>query len=268
MAAIAVGPRSGSIRRTPRRGRRCPAAVAERERPAAAVPAAARQADAAAAAAVRRIAASAGSAGSGRLRRGAAEDPPFSRSRTEGRTDRPTGREQGTDRARGSDRTGGATGPAATGRADRRGEHGERSAEQARYDGPAARPEEITGKELDHNIAQQLRGLPEKLAARVARHLVAAGLLIDDDPETAYQHTLAARARAARIAVVREACGEAAYAAGHYAEALAELRAAKRMNGVPGLPPGDGRLRTRPRPPRPRPGPGPQPRRRQPRPPT
>ena len=68
------------------------------------------------------------------------------------------------------------------------------------------------------NITQQLRGLPEKLAARVARHLVAAGLLLDTDPETAYQHTLAARARAARIAVVREACGEAAYAAGHYAE--------------------------------------------------
>lgn len=61
---------------------------------------------------------------------------------------------------------------------------------------------------------------------------MAAGLLIEDDPQTAYQHTLAARARAARIAVVREACGEAAYAAGEYAEALAELRAAKRMNGV------------------------------------
>ncbi len=79
----------------------------------------------------------------------------------------------------------------------------------------------------------QLRGLPEKLASRVARHLVAAGLLLDTDPETAYQHTLAARARAARVAVVREATGEAAYAAAHYAEALSELRAAKRMNGAP-----------------------------------
>jgi tetratricopeptide (TPR) repeat protein len=57
-------------------------------------------------------------------------------------------------------------------------------------------------------------------------------LIIDEDPETAYQHTLAARARASRLAVVREATGEAAYAAGHYAEALAELRAAKRMNGA------------------------------------
>jgi tetratricopeptide (TPR) repeat protein len=77
-----------------------------------------------------------------------------------------------------------------------------------------------------------LQGLPEKLAARVARHLVAAGRLIEEDPETAYQHALAARARAARIAVVREACGEAAYAAGEYAVALSELRAAKRMSGA------------------------------------
>jgi tetratricopeptide (TPR) repeat protein len=81
-------------------------------------------------------------------------------------------------------------------------------------------------------VLAQLRGLPEKLAARVARHLVAAGRLMDEDPERAYQHTLAARARAARVAVVREATGEAAYAAGHFAEALAELRAAKRMNGA------------------------------------
>jgi len=114
-------------------------------------------------------------------------------------------------------------------REDRRDDR-PRSEDQARYDGPEL-DESITGKELDRNVAQQLRGLPEKLAARVARHLVAAGLLMDEDPKTAYQHTLAARARAARIAVVREACGEAAYAAGEFADALSELRAAKRMNG-------------------------------------
>ena len=106
-----------------------------------------------------------------------------------------------------------------------------RSTDQTRYDGPPI-PEEITGKELDRTVSAQLKGLPEKLAARVARHLAAAIELIDDDPETAYQHTLAARARASRLAVVREAVGESAYAAGHYAEALSELRAAKRMNGV------------------------------------
>ncbi len=66
----------------------------------------------------------------------------------------------------------------------------------------------------------------------MARHLVAAGELIEVEPRTAYEHTLAARARASRLAVVREAVGEAAYAAGEYAEALAELKAAKRMNGA------------------------------------
>jgi len=106
-----------------------------------------------------------------------------------------------------------------------------RTADQATYDGPPL-PEDITGRELDRSVTAQLKGLPEKLAARVARHLAAAQALIDDEPEVAYQHTLAARARATRLAVVREATGEAAYAAGHYAEALAELRAAKRMNGA------------------------------------
>jgi tetratricopeptide (TPR) repeat protein len=110
-------------------------------------------------------------------------------------------------------------------------EQAPRTAEQAVYDGPDL-PADITGAELDRAVSAQLKGLPEKLANRVARHMVAAGMLVDDDPETAYQHTLAARARAPRIAVVREAAGEAAYAAGHYAEALAELRAAKRMNGA------------------------------------
>jgi tetratricopeptide (TPR) repeat protein len=107
----------------------------------------------------------------------------------------------------------------------------ERTADQQKYDGPEI-AEWITGKELDPSIAGQLKSLPEKLMLRVARHLVAAGELLDSDPKTAYQHTLAARGRAGRLAVVREAVGEAAYAAGEYSEALAELRSAKRMNGA------------------------------------
>jgi hypothetical protein len=105
------------------------------------------------------------------------------------------------------------------------------AADQATYDGPPL-PPEITGAELSPSVRAHLKGMPEKLAARVARHLAAAGQLVDDDPETAYQHAKAARARAPRIAVVREALGEAAYAAGHYAEALSELRTAKRLNGA------------------------------------
>ena len=89
----------------------------------------------------------------------------------------------------------------------------ERTEAQARYDGPPI-PEEITGKELDRSVLAQLRSLPEKLGQRVARHLAAAGAIMDEDPKTAYQHTLAARARASRLAVVREAVGEAAYAVG------------------------------------------------------
>ncbi|ROR91185.1 tetratricopeptide repeat protein [Nocardioides aurantiacus] len=116
-------------------------------------------------------------------------------------------------------------------RDDRRRSDEDRSETQAKYDGPPI-PEEITGRELDRSIAAQLKSLPDKLALRVSRHLVAAGELIETEPRTAYEHTLAARARASRLAVVREAVGEAAYAAGEYAEALAELKAAKRMNGA------------------------------------
>ena len=65
----------------------------------------------------------------------------------------------------------------------------------------------------------------------MARHLVSAGLLLDEDPETALTHAQAARALAGRIASVREAVGIAAYRAGEFGEALAELRAAKRING-------------------------------------
>jgi tetratricopeptide (TPR) repeat protein len=116
-------------------------------------------------------------------------------------------------------------------RRDERRSDADRTTDQKRYDGPEI-PEGITGRELDKSVLAQLKSLPEKLGQRVARHLVAAEELLESDPKTAYEHTLAARARASRLAVVREAVGEAAYAAGEYAEALAELRAAKRMNGA------------------------------------
>jgi len=70
-------------------------------------------------------------------------------------------------------------------------------------------------------------------AEAVARHLVAAGDLLEVDPEKALAHARAARARAGRVAVVREAAGIAAYRAGEWAEALSELRAARRISGDP-----------------------------------
>ncbi|MDQ3627348.1 MAG: tetratricopeptide repeat protein [Actinomycetota bacterium] len=89
----------------------------------------------------------------------------------------------------------------------------------------------MTGRELDKFVHRQLSGLPVRVVERVAAHLVMAGRLADKEPENAYAHAKAARAMAARVAVVREAVGETAYACGRYSEALAELRAAKRMNG-------------------------------------
>jgi tetratricopeptide (TPR) repeat protein len=63
----------------------------------------------------------------------------------------------------------------------------------------------------------------------VARYLVAAGLA--EDPEQGYGYAQAAKRLAARVGVVREACGIAAYRTGRWAEALSELRAARRMTG-------------------------------------
>ena len=63
----------------------------------------------------------------------------------------------------------------------------------------------------------------------MGRRLLAASLA--DDPEAGYQHAMEARRMAARVGIVRETVGIAAYRAGHWAEALAELRAARRLTG-------------------------------------
>jgi tetratricopeptide (TPR) repeat protein len=71
--------------------------------------------------------------------------------------------------------------------------------------------------------------LPSDLADAVGRRLVAAEL--EEDPERAYAHARVARDLAARVGVVREAVGVAAYRVGKWAEALSELRAARRLTG-------------------------------------
>ncbi|MFC7762077.1 tetratricopeptide repeat protein [Catellatospora bangladeshensis] len=73
--------------------------------------------------------------------------------------------------------------------------------------------------------------LAKPVADTVARHLVATGQLIDEDPEKALEHALAARRLASRIAVVREAVGLASYQAGDWASAIAEIRTYHRMTG-------------------------------------
>jgi tetratricopeptide (TPR) repeat protein len=93
-------------------------------------------------------------------------------------------------------------------------------------------PEGLDLRVLHRSVRAELRGLPKELAEIVAAHLVAAGQLIDQDPELAYAHAEAARRRAARLPIVREAAAETAYAAGHYDAALSELRAIRRMTGA------------------------------------
>lgn len=77
----------------------------------------------------------------------------------------------------------------------------------------------------------ELRGLPKELAKVVTAHLVAAQEWLEDDPALALRHAQAARRRAARLPVVREATAEAAYAAEDFSTALTEYRAVQRITG-------------------------------------
>lgn len=90
-------------------------------------------------------------------------------------------------------------------------------------------PDAITADQLDPAARAELRTLPGDLAEAVARLLVAAGMA--DDPQRGFEFALAARELAARVGIVREACGVAAYRAGKWTQALAELRAARRITG-------------------------------------
>ncbi|MFD4367405.1 hypothetical protein [Rhodococcus sp. NPDC058521] len=156
-------------------------------------------------------------------------------------TDRPR-RSGGDSRTGGDNRRGG-------GRDDRRGgprrdsnrrggevgfAPGRRDSRPARPDEPDL-PDDVEPGALDSAVRRDLLSLDKNNAAAVARHLVMAGRLVDDDPTTALLHARAARQRAGRIAVVRETAGITAYHAGEWAEALSELRAARRMAGGPGL---------------------------------
>ena len=94
-------------------------------------------------------------------------------------------------------------------------------------------PDDITGKEIDRRVAAELRTLPEELGLSVARLLVAASRSLEEgDPELALAYANEAKRLAGRVSVVREAVGIAAYAAGDFATALAELRAVRRMTGI------------------------------------
>jgi len=92
-------------------------------------------------------------------------------------------------------------------------------------------PADITGEELEKKIAYQIASLTPSNAKSVARHLVALERFLETDPERAYLHGKEIAFRAGRLGFVRERAGVAALRAGHYKEALKELRAASRISG-------------------------------------
>ena len=91
--------------------------------------------------------------------------------------------------------------------------------------------DDVTGRELDKSVQRELGALDDHNRPWVQKHLVMAGRLLEDDPELAFEHALAASRRGGRLAVVREAAGMTAYAAGKFSEALREFRTYRRISG-------------------------------------
>lgn len=106
----------------------------------------------------------------------------------------------------------------------------ESRAVRPRHDDPPI-PDDVQAKELDRVARIQLKTLSKENAEAVARHLVMAARLIDEDPPLAHRHALSAARRAGRIAVVRESLAITAYTNGDFALALRELRTYRRISG-------------------------------------
>ncbi|UJP10677.1 hypothetical protein L2X99_03155 [Microbacterium sp. KUDC0406] len=92
-------------------------------------------------------------------------------------------------------------------------------------------PDDITPRDLHPAARNELKTLSMENAERVARHLAMTARLIDEDPQLAHEHALAASRRAGRIPVVRESVAITAYAIGDFALALRELRTYRRISG-------------------------------------
>ena len=92
-------------------------------------------------------------------------------------------------------------------------------------------PEDVTGREIDADVRQELMSLPKTLAEDVARNLVMVARLLDTEPEEAYKYSRVALRLASRVPSVREAAGFASYMTQRYSEALTEFRASRRMTG-------------------------------------
>lgn len=114
---------------------------------------------------------------------------------------------------------------------DRRDDRRGRPPQRQRVPEPKV-PDEVQPGDLERGARGELRALGRANAENVARHLVMVQRLLNEDPQTAYEHARYAASHAGRVAVVRETAGIAAYLAGHYSEALREIRAARRLSGL------------------------------------
>ncbi|KTS02833.1 primosomal protein, partial [Microbacterium testaceum] len=142
--------------------------------------------------------------------------------------DRPYRREgDASGRRPSGDRRPGAGAPR---RFDREDSRATRPPQDRRERGPEI-PEEITAWDLPGAARNELKTLSKDNAENVARHLAMAARLIDEDPELAHQHALAASRSAGRVGVVRETVAITAYAVGDFALALRELRTHRRITG-------------------------------------
>ena len=83
----------------------------------------------------------------------------------------------------------------------------------------------------DRVALNELKTLSKENAEGVAKHLVMAARLIEEDPQLAHNHAISAARRAGRIGVVRETLAITAYAIEDYALALRELRTYRRITG-------------------------------------
>ena len=160
--------------------------------------------------------------------------------------DRPSGGRPTGGRPQEGDRRGGAPargGYSAAGRGGGRGAFGSRDRETPEDRDPfglksvrpaqevAHVPDDVEPRDLDKVARGELKTLSKENADWVAKHLVMAGRLIEEDPEEAHKHALSAGRRAGRIGVVRETIAITAYTVGDYAMALRELRTYRRISG-------------------------------------
>ncbi len=93
-------------------------------------------------------------------------------------------------------------------------------------------PEDIDVSVLPKPVVAELRSLTPGLNRFLMEHLACAlNAMEAEDWQLGLAHARAARTRGARIAVVRETCGIAAYHCEEWAEALSELRTYTRITG-------------------------------------